>query len=1025
MENQHQQPPLGSSGASSQDHRIHPYHHQTADKDEWVNPELKPHFPRQSTSPWSNHRPQHPGMPILSTSAIDPNLINPGHDICLYPFAYACSGGSDLYARGDSPIKQTQQRINFILKNLFRDIHQSNDIASSKGNGSGAPFRFGGGGDNLQKESTTDASSTLPPLYGNHHPQQDATTGWMAIKEFYTSCISFEENVGSPFQHDDKFNRHRDAKKHAGNRHNRMMADQNGGGGGDPKMADVQSYRMTFERLIKVTIDNENYSVEKTMAYFNALDIMCPLRIDFHMNPLDTTQGIILIARDGLSTSRSKLTSMEHRREIHNRLFEMHKEGLWKARSDETIEQYTSSVIAIERALSQVWPSSEEETQDVERVFWDMKFKNRYQMSYREVSDLLLRGGNSRDDTDDTDAHKKGDKSSIPPPPPSMAHGRHSNSFDLDLYFYYYRNAVYGTTGSDPPPPFPRNSFSSTTNSKKNENTPPFNRGENLHPNESTGGGDTANANENHGGDGEEEERDAGDFPRTTMPFVRNVPKVWVYNYEYINNLGKVLSSFSVDEIRAYFAHCLFYSTFETVVINGVASRNVDGHPYVFRKLQDSRNPLPWTGIMRFQHRERPYLEAREYIKDSERIAQHCFSLTLEYLPSLVDTVFQRENQVTPQTLAYLQDLAVKLRSFLAAELDDAGRVDEAEKVRSILVLIGPPQDYASFPRYSFFSNGHALQLNSEQYLNNILNIRRYHRATSLELMCTFCNPSFWRRQSIRGGGDDDHPHPHPPHPHRHHPHRGSYQQQPPPPHSGDQPYATSNSMQQQSDSFPKKIDRLTIAYMDTPMFHSNPVYNYQLNSVLIPSGVLAWPFYMENRDHYDCLATIVPVIAHELAHSLDRRGAQFDLNGSFQGTTNPDVEYELPDDMQCFSNLFTDETLLGNLNNGHRTLNENIADHIGLHCALGLLKMSNEYRRDPSGALRRFFIANAQLWCDYQDRFQERDHTQFSSHSVNQFRVDKHFLQSWEFLDSFHCSDAYDMTHVDRNKCTLINNWM
>jgi len=166
-------------------------------------------------------------------------------------------------------------------------------------------------------------------------------------------------------------------------------------------------------------------------------------------------------------------------------------------------------------------------------------------------------------------------------------------------------------------------------------------------------------------------------------------------------------------------------------------------------------------------------------------------------------------------------------------------------------------------------------------------------------------------------------------------------------------------------------------------LLHSdNAFYVHQLNTVIINAGILQEPLFSP----YDAIEVqygrLGVAIAHEISHSLDRVGTHFDRQGSI--VEPPWMDREAFDrDTHYIISLYTRYSYLRNLNDGQKTLDENIADQYGLHIAWQALLSLN-----PEASFEQFRLAFAQTHCDALSRDTESRLAQRSAHSINSVRV-------------------------------------
>jgi predicted metalloendopeptidase len=139
-------------------------------------------------------------------------------------------------------------------------------------------------------------------------------------------------------------------------------------------------------------------------------------------------------------------------------------------------------------------------------------------------------------------------------------------------------------------------------------------------------------------------------------------------------------------------------------------------------------------------------------------------------------------------------------------------------------------------------------------------------------------------------------------------------------------------------------------------------------NALNFPAAILQPPFFDPASDNAQNYGAIGAIIGHEISHSFDDQGSQFDSLGRL-------VNWWTKDDFEHFK--ASGEALAAQYNayhpfpdlavNGHLTLSENIADLAGLAVALDAYALT---MRGKSGPLldgftgeQRFFIAFGQAW--------------------------------------------------------------
>jgi len=134
------------------------------------------------------------------------------------------------------------------------------------------------------------------------------------------------------------------------------------------------------------------------------------------------------------------------------------------------------------------------------------------------------------------------------------------------------------------------------------------------------------------------------------------------------------------------------------------------------------------------------------------------------------------------------------------------------------------------------------------------------------------------------------------------------------------------------------------------------------------PAAILNPPFFDPNADELENYGSIGAVIGHEISHSFDDQGSQFDAQGRlFNWWTPQDLEHFREAAARLAAQYDAYEPLPGLHVNGKLTLSENIADVAGLSAAYDAYRAA--YAGKPSANKngltddQRFFIAFGQSW--------------------------------------------------------------
>lgn len=165
-------------------------------------------------------------------------------------------------------------------------------------------------------------------------------------------------------------------------------------------------------------------------------------------------------------------------------------------------------------------------------------------------------------------------------------------------------------------------------------------------------------------------------------------------------------------------------------------------------------------------------------------------------------------------------------------------------------------------------------------------------------------------------------------------------------------------------------------------------------NALNFPAAILQAPFFDANRDAAFNFGGIGATIGHEISHSFDDQGSQFDAEGRL-------INWWTPADLAHFHGAsaklaaqydgyrpFPDLAV-----NGKQTLSENIADVAGLSAAYDAYRLSLKGKEAPvidglSGD-QRFFLAYSQSWREKERDASLRQQVLTDGHAPALYRAD------------------------------------
>ena len=164
-------------------------------------------------------------------------------------------------------------------------------------------------------------------------------------------------------------------------------------------------------------------------------------------------------------------------------------------------------------------------------------------------------------------------------------------------------------------------------------------------------------------------------------------------------------------------------------------------------------------------------------------------------------------------------------------------------------------------------------------------------------------------------------------------------------------------------------------------------------NALNFPAAILEAPFFDPKADAAANYGSIGAVIGHEISHSFDNTGAEFDAEGRLANWWTPEDQAHFKAAGQKLVEQYNAyEPLPGVHINGQQTLGENIADVSGLAISFAAYHKSLNGKPAPvidglSGD-QRFFLAFAQSWREKTREAALRQQLITDGHSPGQYRA-------------------------------------
>ena len=219
-----------------------------------------------------------------------------------------------------------------------------------------------------------------------------------------------------------------------------------------------------------------------------------------------------------------------------------------------------------------------------------------------------------------------------------------------------------------------------------------------------------------------------------------------------------------------------------------------------------------------------------------------------------------------------------------------------------------------------------------------------------------------------------------------------------------------------------KPVDRSEwYTTVPTVTAYNNPT----ANEIVFPAGILQAPYFDNNADDALNYGGIGMVIGHEITHTFDDQGAQYDKDGNLKNWWTKEDYAKFKSKIQQVINLYSTYTVLGDLHiNGAMTVGENTADIAGIAVAYDAFKMTEQgkgnVKIDGFTPDQRFFISIAKIWrVKMKDEFL-RLWINNNPHSPPNWRVNGPLMNTTPFYEAFNVKTGDKMFVPKEDRITI-----
>ena len=217
---------------------------------------------------------------------------------------------------------------------------------------------------------------------------------------------------------------------------------------------------------------------------------------------------------------------------------------------------------------------------------------------------------------------------------------------------------------------------------------------------------------------------------------------------------------------------------------------------------------------------------------------------------------------------------------------------------------------------------------------------------------------------------------------------------------------------------------------VDRTEWHTTPptvtAYNNPpLNEIVFPAGILQPPYFDVNADDALNYGGIGMVIGHEITHSFDDQGAQYDKFGNVTNWWTEADYAKFKVKTQQVIDQYDSFTVLDSVHiKGALTVGENTADIAGVAIAYDAFKLTEQGKSnktlDGFTPDQRFFISIARIW-----RVKTRDaytamYVNTNPHSPAKWRVNGPLMNFTPFYKAFNLQPGNKMYKPQKDRITV-----
>jgi len=187
-------------------------------------------------------------------------------------------------------------------------------------------------------------------------------------------------------------------------------------------------------------------------------------------------------------------------------------------------------------------------------------------------------------------------------------------------------------------------------------------------------------------------------------------------------------------------------------------------------------------------------------------------------------------------------------------------------------------------------------------------------------------------------------------------------------------------------------------------VFAVNAYYYNEANRLVLPAGILRWPFFHKNASDGWNFGGLGCTIGHEISHAFDDDGKDYDENGNRNPWWSRVEQMRYHKKTKELVELYNKTKYYGKNLNGILTLSENIADLCGVSISLGALnrRIKGQMPEKRKKEMRDFFTSYAVSWRTKEKKEKVLQSLFMDVHAPPSARVNNIVCQFEEWYECF-----------------------